>query len=86
METREATPTLAYANRVPPRPVQGLSDQALADQVTTAMSDLGAAIAAARATGLRVDLDFERVPGRLPELGPEAETLVGTVDIYRALA
>jgi hypothetical protein len=85
MKTVATFPKPVAAGRTPLATGVQRGDQVLADRVTAAMNDLVAAIAAARAIGLRVDLDFERLPGRLPELGPEAETLVGKVDIYRAL-
>jgi hypothetical protein len=85
MDTHESYPTLAYANPVPPRADGGAVDRELAARVTEAVSELQVAVAEAQAAGLRVDLGFERVRGRLPELDTNAETLVGKLDIYRDL-
>ncbi len=85
MDTHEFYPKLAYANPVPPRVDGTETDRELAARVTEAVSALQVAVAAAQAAGLRVDLGFERVRGRLPELDTKAETLVGKLDIYRDL-
>ena len=85
METPPSYPALAYANPTPPRTGCEETDRALAARVTDALSELQVAMAAAQAAGLRVDLDFERVRGRLPDPDAGTETLVGRIDIYRDL-
>lgn len=85
MDTQASYPALAYTNPAPPQNGGEATDRALAARVTAAISELQVAVSAAQTAGLRINLDFERVRGRLPELDARTETLVGRVDIHRDL-